>query len=103
MTGLEQFGPDGKQAEWQYTPEFRRSLIGALSTGPREGASFCKHPRVVDKLSHPIGSPIERGEMARKRNQRGQLWLERETWYGRWREDVIEGGVRRRVRVQQEL
>ena len=41
--------------------------------------------------------------MARKRYQKGQLWLEGETWYGRWREDVIEGGVRRRVRVQQEI
>jgi hypothetical protein len=41
--------------------------------------------------------------MARKRYQKGQLSLEGGRWYGRWREDVLVGGVRKRVRVQQEI
>jgi integrase len=41
--------------------------------------------------------------MARKRYQKGQLWLEGDKWYGRWREDVLLGGVRKRVRVQEEF
>jgi hypothetical protein len=41
--------------------------------------------------------------MARKRYQKGQLSLEGGKWYGRWREDVLVGGVRKRVRVQQEI
>src|SRR5262249_10117910 len=41
-------------------------------------------------------SASERGSMARKRYQKGQLWLEGKVWYGRWREDVVdEGGIRR--------
>jgi hypothetical protein len=38
--------------------------------------------------------------MARKRYQKGQLWLEKDGWYGRWREDVIVNGVRQRPRRQ---
>jgi integrase len=41
--------------------------------------------------------------MARKRYQKGQLSLEGGKWYGRWREDVLVGGVRKRVRVQEEI
>ena len=41
--------------------------------------------------------------MARKRYQKGQLWLEGEIWFGRWREDVLIDGVRKRVRVQKEI
>lgn len=41
--------------------------------------------------------------MARKRYQRGQLWLEGEIWFGRWREDVLIDGARKRVRVQKEI
>jgi len=41
--------------------------------------------------------------MARKRYQKGQLLLEGGTWYGRWREDVLVNGVRKRVRVQREI
>lgn len=39
--------------------------------------------------------------MARRRFQRGQLYLVGETWYGRWREDLIENGrvIRTRPRV----
>jgi hypothetical protein len=36
--------------------------------------------------------------MARKRYQKGQLWLEQDGWHGRWREDVIVNGVRHRPR-----
>src|SRR5215467_9617118 len=58
-----------------------------------------------DKLPsrRPIESSSERDSMARKRYQKAQLWLEGETWLGRWREDVLVNGVRRRVRVQREL
>jgi integrase len=41
--------------------------------------------------------------MARKRYQKGQLWLEGEIWFGRWREDVLIDGARKRVRVQKEI
>jgi integrase len=37
--------------------------------------------------------------MARKRYQKGQLWLEGNRWLGRWREDVLTNGVKR-VRIQ---
>lgn len=36
--------------------------------------------------------------MARKRYQKGQLWLEGDSWHARWREDVIVNGGRRRPR-----
>ena len=36
--------------------------------------------------------------MARRRYQKGQLWLENGFWHGRWREDVIVNGVRQRQR-----
>src|SRR2546430_13335667 len=45
-----------------------------------------------------IESSGERNSMARKRYQKGQLWLEQDGWHGRWREDVIVNGVRRRPR-----
>jgi len=53
-----------------------------------------------DKLSllRAIESSGERNSMARKRYQKGQLWLEPDGWHGRWREDVIVNGVRRRPR-----
>jgi integrase len=41
--------------------------------------------------------------MARRRYQKGQLWLDRKTWYGRWREDVLVGGVRKRIRRQEAI
>jgi hypothetical protein len=49
-----------------------------------------------DKLSllRAIESSGERNSMARKRYQKGQLWLEKDGWHGRWREDVIVNGVR---------
>src|SRR5438876_10280198 len=47
-----------------------------------------------------IESSRERDSMARRRYQKGQLWLEGKTWYGRWREDVLVGGVRKRIRRQ---
>jgi hypothetical protein len=58
-----------------------------------------------DKLSphRAIESSSERGSMARKRYQKGQLWLEGEIWFGRWREDVLIDGVRKRVRVQKDI
>jgi len=39
--------------------------------------------------------------MARRRYQKGQLWLDGGTWYGRWREDVLVAGVRKRIRRQE--
>lgn len=36
--------------------------------------------------------------MARKRYQKGQLWLEEDGWHARWREDEIVDGVRKRPR-----
>jgi len=41
--------------------------------------------------------------MARRRYQKGQLWLDRKTWYGRWREDVLVHGIRKRVRRQEAI
>lgn len=41
--------------------------------------------------------------MARRRFQQGQLLLLGDKWYGRWREDRIESGKVRRVRVQEYL
>jgi len=41
--------------------------------------------------------------MARRRYQKGQLWIEGKTWYGRWREDVLVGGVRKRIRRQEAI
>src|SRR5258708_39325468 len=41
------------------------------------------------------------GSMARKRYQRGQLWLENGVWLARWREDVVVEGIRKRIRPQE--
>ena len=41
--------------------------------------------------------------MARRRYQKGQLWLDGKTWYGRWREDVLVGGVRKRIRREEAI
>ena len=41
--------------------------------------------------------------MARRRFQQGQLLLLGERWFGRWREDRIEKGQVRRIRVQEYL
>lgn len=41
--------------------------------------------------------------MARRRFQQGQLLLLGERWFGRWREDRIENGQVRRIRVQEYL
>jgi hypothetical protein len=99
MTRVGQFEPGEKQAESLHTLEFRASVNGALFTEPRD----CYFPLPPARLRALIESSSERGSMARKRYQKGQLWLERERWYGRWREDVLSGGVRRRVRVQKEI
>lgn len=50
-----------------------------------------------------IESSRERDSMARRRYQKGQLWLDERTWYGRWREDVLVGGVRKRIRRQEAI
>lgn len=87
-----------KQEEWRGAVEFRESVVSELTAG----GSDCQAPLPAAKLCPPIESSSERGSMARKRYQRGQLWLEGDRWYGRWREDVL-GGVRKRVRVQEEI
>src|SRR5215471_14773816 len=43
------------------------------------------------------------GSLARRRFQQGQLLLLGERWFGRWREDRIESGQVRRIRVQEYL
>jgi len=43
------------------------------------------------------------GSLARRRFQSGQLYLSGDTWYGRWREDVIENGKLKRVRQRHVL
>src|SRR5215472_17155720 len=43
------------------------------------------------------------GSLARRRFQHGQLLLLGEKWFGRWREDRIENGQVRRIRVQEYL
>lgn len=43
------------------------------------------------------------GLLARRRFQKGQLLLLGDKWFGRWREDQIENGKVRRVRVQEYL
>src|SRR2546427_2375452 len=43
------------------------------------------------------------GSLARRRFQQGQLLLLGERWFGRWREDRIENGQVRRIRVQEYL
>src|SRR5947208_13748245 len=50
-----------------------------------------------------IESSRERDSMARRRYQKGQLWLDGKTWYGRWREDVLVGGLRKRIRREEEI
>src|SRR5207249_6191451 len=50
-----------------------------------------------------IESSRERDSMARRRYQKGQLWLDGKTWYGRWREDVLVGGVRKRIRREEAI
>jgi integrase len=83
-----------KQAEC-LSPFARRELFaGALSNCPL-GCDFWFQPA---KLAPPIESASERGSMARRRLQKGQLWLAGKTWYGRWREDVVDEGSVRRVR-----
>ncbi len=41
--------------------------------------------------------------MARKRYQNGQLWQENGVWLARWREDVVVGGIRKRIRPQEAI
>ena len=65
--------------------------------------SICKQKTIADTLPAPIESASERGSMARRRFQQGQLWLEEKTWYGRWREDVLVDGVRKRVRRKEAI
>lgn len=66
-----------------------------------------RHPMHHDSaklLPHrAIESSRERDSMARRRYQKGQLWLDERTWYGRWREDVLVGGVRKRIRRQEAI
>jgi integrase len=50
-----------------------------------------------------IESSSERGSMARRRYQKGQLWLEGKNWIGRWREDTLVLGVRKRTRRQEAI
>jgi len=70
-------------------------------------ADLMRHPMHHDsaKLSphRAIESSRERDSMARRRYQKGQLWIEGKTWYGRWREDVLVGGVRKRIRRQEAI
>jgi integrase len=40
------------------------------------------------------------GSLARRRFQQGQLFLSGNIWYGRWREDFVEGGKIKRTRRQ---
>jgi integrase len=42
-------------------------------------------------------------QLSGRRYQKGQLWLDERTWYGRWREDVLVGGVRKRIRRQEAI
>jgi integrase len=83
-----------RQEPWLYTPEFRASVQGALSTHPRD----CHFRLPADRLRGAIEPSGERGSMARRRFQNGQLSLKGKTWYGRWREDVLVDGVVKRVR-----
>jgi integrase len=75
-----------------WTPEFRELSRGALSGGARD---FANVPTVA-RLQPAIGSSGERGSMARRRYQKGQLWKEDGNWHGRWREDVY--GTNKRIR-----
>lgn len=53
---------------------------------------------VVDFASRSIEPSSERDSMARKRYQRGQVYLDGQNWKGRYREDVITAAGVRRVR-----
>jgi ATP-dependent helicase/nuclease subunit A len=90
-----EFEAGQKQVESRLTFP-RRAFAGAV--GKTVSVGFCKQQRNAANLTPPIESASERGSMARKRYQKGQLWLEGKTWYGRWREDVVEDGKVRRVR-----
>ena len=46
-------------------------------------------PTVVDSAARSIVSSSERNSMARKRYQRGHVYLDGDKWKGRFREDVI--------------
>src|SRR5580700_8582687 len=67
-------------------------LLSTISTGTRD---FSFAPTVA-RLQPAIGSSGERGSMARRRYQKGQLWKEAGVWHGRWREDAY--GTRKRIR-----
>jgi hypothetical protein len=82
---------------WLYTPEFRASVVGALSSGSRD----CDSRLRAVRLRAPIESSGKGGSMARKRFQRGSVYLcgRKPMWYGSYREDIVgENGERRRIR-----
>jgi integrase len=60
-------------------------------------------PIAVLDCATAIGSSSESGSMARRRYQKGQLWLEAKTWIGRWREDALVLGIRKRIRRQEAI
>lgn len=73
-----------------------------IATNPQNKRDLVEH-RTASRLLPvgAIGSSSERNSMARKRYQKGQLWLEEDGWHGRWREDVIVDGIRKRPRREE--
>src|SRR5580700_3353512 len=83
------------------------ALNGWKQSFLRRQADLMRDPMHPDSgklsLHRAIESSSERDSMARRRYQKGQLWLDGKTWYGRWREDVLVGGVRKRIRCQEAI
>src|SRR5947209_6997993 len=53
---------------------------------------------VLGSAAKAIESSSEGGSMARKRYQRGSVYLDGNKWKGRYREDMISGEGTRRIR-----
>jgi integrase len=90
----------------QETPRSNDSVVSAPQLGVASNDQNKRdlvERRTTGKLSlvRAIGSSSERNSMARKRYQKGQLWLEEDGWHGRWREDVIVDGIRKRPRREE--
>jgi Phage integrase, N-terminal SAM-like domain len=75
--------------------------------GSKDKASAgCAPAPICDSVSRRgqyVNGQQQGGSLARRRYQKGQLLLIGNTWYGRWREDVLEGEVRKRIRHKEPI
>jgi integrase len=94
MVKVVKFETRWEQVERPPSPSPRGLFRGGLSRVP----SNYDFSEAAVRMPPPIESASERGSMARRRYQEGQLFLRGKTWYGRWREDVVVDGTVKRVR-----